>query len=72
MIAPTFDDALRISRDYFEFCPTCRKWFSDPDNIESIKQGIECLKCDHLRSDHDCGTPQGDGCEVCQQKHEMS
>ena len=37
--------------DQFDVCPTCGQKYTDLENRASIQEGIECLKCDSMRSD---------------------
>lgn len=48
-------------------CVRCKKlWFGNSLAIaKDIRQPL-CNECtSHDESDHDCGTPDGDGCGVC-------
>lgn len=38
-------------RMFGAYCPTCRKWYFDRDNKMVLKNGIECIGCDHVRGD---------------------
>lgn len=34
-----------------EFCPTCKKWFIEPEEKEFIRKIMECTQCDHVRGE---------------------
>ena len=36
-----------------EYCSTCQTLYFDPANKLCIQNTTECLKCDHIRIDHD-------------------
>ena len=52
-MAPTFKQSQEIIRRAAHICPTCRHTYADPDNVESIEKGYECLYCDHIREEQD-------------------
>jgi len=52
MVADTDSKIQLPDNPSAEFCPTCRKWFVEPEEKEHIRATTECLRCDHLRGDN--------------------